>query len=107
MAETFHRLMNEREWSRYVVDLAAWSRWIHYHTHDSRHSPPGFPDLVLIRPPELVFAELKSERGKLTASQTYWLDALTKCGCEAYVWRPTDETQVRERLVRRHDTTTT
>lgn len=49
---------------------------------------PGFPDLVLVRPPRLVFAELKAERGRLTAEQEHWLDVLRQAGAEVYVWKP-------------------
>jgi hypothetical protein len=93
--------MSEREWSHYVVNLAGYGNWIHYHTYDSRRSNPGFPDLVLVRPPELIVAELKAERGKLSDAQKYWLEALEQCGVEVYVWRPTDELEVRNRLRRK------
>jgi hypothetical protein len=35
-----------------------------YHTHDSRRSAPGFPDLVLCNGQRLLFVELKSRTGK-------------------------------------------
>jgi hypothetical protein len=49
----------------------------------------GFPDLVLARPPRVIFAELKTAKGKLGPEQENWLAALTACpGVEVYVWRP-------------------
>lgn len=49
----------------------------------------GFPDLVLAHPTRgLVFAELKTARGRLSPHQTAWLSVLTRAGVEAYVWRP-------------------
>jgi hypothetical protein len=37
-----------------VVGVAQLYGWAHYHTHDSRRSDEGWPDLVLCRPPRLV-----------------------------------------------------
>jgi hypothetical protein len=57
----------------------------------SIHSPAGFPDLVLCRPPRLVVAELKTATGKATLAQQEWLAALGACtGVEAALWRPAD-----------------
>jgi hypothetical protein len=74
-----------------VRELATWTGWMIYHTHNSIHSPAGFPDLVLARTPRLIFAELKTERGRPSEKQTYWLDELRGvAGVETYVWRPAD-----------------
>jgi len=81
--------MTERDWMAKVIEAARWMGWLVYHTHDSRRSEAGFPDLVLVRD-RVVYAELKSERGRLTPQQREWLDALGATGAEAYVWRPTD-----------------
>jgi len=48
----------------------------------------GFPDLVLVRE-RVVWAELKSDRGKVSAEQQEWINALCRAGQEVYVWRPT------------------
>ena len=47
----------------------------------------GWPDLTLIRGDRLIFAELKSRRGRLTDDQRVWLDVLSAVG-ETYIWRP-------------------
>lgn len=50
---------------------------LRYHTHDSRRSEPGFPDLTLVRPRDrLVFLELKIGRKQPTARQREWLSGL-------------------------------
>ena len=64
--------------------------WSCYWTWRSDHSPSGFPDLVLCRPPRLVIAELKKEGKELTVKQAEWLDRLMACGIECHVWRPID-----------------
>lgn len=72
-----------------------------YHTYDSRRSPPGFPDLVLVRPPRVIFAELKVGRGVLTPYQRVWRDALLRCpGVEYFCWYPRDLLEI-ERVLRR------
>lgn len=73
--------------------------WATYHVHDSRHSEAGFPDLVLVKRPRVIFAELKSDRGKLTEAQRAWIDELRACGQEAYVFRPRDWKTI-ERVLR-------
>lgn len=50
----------------------------------------GFPDLVLARPGRLIFAELKSERGRVSDEQNAWLDALATPGVVRAVWFPRD-----------------
>jgi len=82
----------EKEWRQQVVLWAKRAGWRVYWTWTSLHSPPGFPDLVLCRPPRLLFAELKTESGRLSSAQDEWLWDLGQCDqVEAYVWRPHDE----------------
>jgi len=71
-----------------VIRYAELMGWRCYHTRDSRRSRQGFPDLVLVRRPRVVWAELKSERGHTTKEQMAWLDALDQCGQEVYIWKP-------------------
>jgi hypothetical protein len=73
-----------------VLALARLYNWRAYHTFDSRKSPPGFPDLVLVRGKRLIFAELKTQRGRLTLDQSAWLEDLRATCAEVYVWRPAD-----------------
>ena len=61
-----------------------------YHTHDSRRSEPGFPDLVIVGRRGVLIRELKRQRGTLTSAQSVWLDALEDAGVSAGVWRPAD-----------------
>lgn len=92
----------EKDWQAEVVKaakLGGW--WLQYHTYNSKRSAKGFPDLVLVRAPELVVAELKTLRGKVSAEQQEWLDNLARCGVEVYVWRPSDLGEVYARLVGR------
>jgi hypothetical protein len=103
MATTFK--LSEREFLQQVRELARLFGWLCYHTHDSRHSEPGFPDLVLVKtscgdqPGCIIFAELKSAAGRLTLAQRMWVQALEQCpGVEVHVWRPGDWDTIVERL---------
>lgn len=60
----------------------------------------GFPDLVLVRGEQLIFAELKSERGRLSDEQRAWLDALGQTAATCCVWRPSDRQRIEELLSR-------
>jgi len=73
-----------------VRKLAMLTGWVPYHTHDSRRSEAGFPDLVLVnvRQRRLLFIELKSTRGRVRAQQGIWLGILAAVGAETAVWRP-------------------
>lgn len=80
--------ISERDFQQQIIDLATLRGWLVYHTHDSRRSQPGFPDLVMARGARLIFAEIKSERGMPSDEQSRWLAALFEAQAEAYVWRP-------------------
>ena len=72
-----------------VIKLAKLCGWRPYHTHDSRRSAAGFPDLILIRDAELIAAELKVAANTSSPEQLYWLEAFAGVpGCVALVWRP-------------------
>ena len=81
-----------------VTDLCRWLRLRWYHTHDSRRSNAGFPDLVIVGPGEVIYAELKSERGRLSSAQAEWIEALNAAGTKAYVWRPSDMREISQIL---------
>ena len=88
------REVTEKAFQSRVVELARLYGWRVAHFHDSRRQvkpgvfvgdkdAAGFPDLVLVRPPD------------------EWLSLLVACGVEARVVRPSDWDWVRARLVGR------
>jgi hypothetical protein len=104
---------SEREFQREVVQRAKSLGWYIFHALPgqgrNKHltlfiGKRGFPDLVLCRPPRLLFVELKTETGKLSADQQEWLDALSACGVEVHVWRPSDLERITEILSDGSDT---
>jgi len=89
----------EKAWSQTVYDVARLLGWRAYRVLNSRGSTPGVPDLMLLRGHRLVFAELKTERGKPTTAQREWLAELGAVdGVESYLWRPSDWDDVTEVL---------
>lgn len=90
--------MTEAALLAHVRSLAVDLRLSIYHTHDSRRSEPGFPDLVIVGPGGVLWRELKTERGRLTVPQKAWLARLRAAGQDAEVWRPT--ALVYERVLR-------
>lgn len=100
--------MKEKDFQQQIVDLAHATNWLCYHTHDSRRSEPGFPDLVLVHAERAVtlFRELKlhpdtQKRGRPTPEQTQWLSALTEAGNDAKLWRPGDWDEIERTLTGR------
>lgn len=121
--------ITEAAWQKVVLDYAALTGWRRAHFRAARtergYRTPveadgaGFPDLVLVRQPELLFVELKAERGRLSPDQSAWLADLQACAdsaapwlrredsphggnprLEVYVWRPSDWPEVERRLRR-------
>jgi hypothetical protein len=59
---------------------------------------PGWPDLVLLKGNRLIFAELKSEKGKVTPNQRGVLGMLSATGHQVFLWRPSDWDRIVEVL---------
>lgn len=107
------RPLSEDAFLEAVVNLAHMYGWICAHHSKSARKvgerwvsnikgDKGSPDLVLVRPPRVIFAELKlgsrarNAKGHLaggsyglTPEQKIWLDALRECpGVQVFVWTP-------------------
>lgn len=80
--------VSEKEFQDTVTDALSLFGWLWYHTHDSRRSNKGFPDVVAVRGQRVLFIELKREDGRVTVEQKDWLLKLRDAGREAFVLRP-------------------
>ena len=88
-AEVRLEVITEKDFLAQIREAANLLGWAVYHTHDSRRSPEGFPDLVLLKGRRCVIAEVKTHKGKLTPSQREWLARWQQVpGVEVYRWRP-------------------
>ena len=95
-------LITERELQATIIEIfEAVGRQV-FHVGDSRKEvrngdtytlvgdaqTAGYPDLTIAGGGEVIWAELKSSRGKLEPEQVEWLDALPPH--RAYIWQPRD-----------------
>lgn len=83
-----YQVMTENELDRAIRRLCKDLNLRLYHTHDSRRSPAGFPDLVIVGPYGVLYIELKSMTGKLRPEQAEWRDDLIAAGQSWHLWRP-------------------
>ena len=93
--------ITEKQLREQIRDLCKLTGWKFYFTWTSIHSPRGMPDLILCRPPRLIFAELKREKGKLSPYQEEWISVLGEVGdkdIQVFVWRPNDIEKIAEIL---------
>lgn len=93
-------MITEKQLQRQVIDFAKLMGWKHYFTWRSIHSPAGFPDLVLVRPPRILFIELKAGKNKLSPEQKEWLELLRACGLPAFCFYPEDWDEIQRLLSR-------
>ena len=100
--------MTEKEFQDKVTHLAKMHGWAVHHVSPHmvrpgvfRSDTPGWPDLTLVRrtgdTTEIIFAELKTDTGRVDDKQKYWLDQLSG-GYECYVWRPMNFITIVHRL---------
>ena len=102
--------MTESEFQGAVIDLAHLSGWrvAHFRAARTAHGwrtptsadAAGFPDLVLVHAErrQVLYRELKSERGRLTFEQAEWRRTLTAAGQDWALWRPSDWSSIVARL---------
>ena len=108
--------VSEKLFQEQVLRLAQINGWKRFHPMAVRDynggyrtalaGDKGFPDLVLARATTtqrvggLIFAELKSETGRLAIEQIEWSEHLAPWA-EWYLWRPRDLDAIAERLSRK------
>jgi len=98
-------VMTEETFQASVIQVAKDTGWMLFHDYDSRRSAAGFPDLVMTRDGRTIFAELKSQKGRIRTEQKQWMAELEKTqGVEVYLWRPSDMDDVVDTLMRRTTT---
>ena len=106
--------MKESTFQSSVIMLAKLHGWLVMHTRAVEIRPgvwktplqghAGYPDLTLVHSFRgIIFAELKSDIGRISSTQKAWHDKIREAGGEIYVWRPKDLDQISTRLARKPD----
>lgn len=100
------RLISENELQGFVMQTAKTGGWVATHFRAARSAQgyrtplqgdAGFPDTVLVHGGlrRCIFAELKSEKGRLSPGQKQWIETLRMVpDVETYVWRPSDMQEI-------------
>lgn len=82
-------LVTEESLLHTVLDGLKRLGWLTYHTRYSIRSAPGFPDIVAVKPPWVLFIELKTTKGKVSPKQVEWLSVLRQTNrSAAFLLRP-------------------
>ncbi len=91
----------EEDYQAQIVALAKAEGWRVYSTWNSKHSPAGWPDLVLLRGQYMLCLEIKSAKGRVTDDQRECLAALRQVRhVEVAVVRPEHWEQIAETLTK-------
>ena len=102
--------VSERMFQDQVMQLAATCGWDCHHIRPAKYGATwktdglaGMPDLILIgkRGQGIMWAELKTDKGKLTEVQEARIVQLISNGEEVHIWRPRDLEKIKERLSKR------
>ena len=106
------RIVSEKDFQGAVITLARYNGWKVMHPYSSFRTTPGFPDLTMVRDGRLIFAELKTNTGRLSPAQKEWGQLLRKVALETtnnltepgvvkyFLWRPSDWDEIERMLSR-------
>lgn len=81
--------MPEQQLQQLVSDLCGWLGLLHFHVYYAKHMRAGWPDSVIVGR-RVIYRELKSEYGKLSADQCIVGERLKAAGADWGVWKPSD-----------------
>jgi hypothetical protein len=104
--------ISEKIFQDQVIKVARMQQWLVFHASPSSPRPEvwktdgnGFPDLVLVSTSVpsrgVIFCELKTVDGKLSAQQQKYARCLMNAGIEYHLWRPSDIHRIADRLGRK------
>jgi hypothetical protein len=96
----YFEAQTEADYQKKITDYCDLHGLKWHHETDSRKSKKGWPDLVIAGHKDVIFVEVKKEKGTVTLDQKEWLEKLKSAGATTYIWRPSDWV-VAERILKR------
>lgn len=101
---------NERQFMDNIIRFAHLRGWRLVHQRPARLADgswrtaicghAGYPDITMVRDGVLIFAELKTDKGKLSGEQKDWIRDLERVqGIIVRVWRPSDWPEIEKLLM--------
>jgi hypothetical protein len=82
--------MTEAEFEKHVGQIAADHGVWRHHNPDSRAVAAGLPDDLFVGSGGALWAELKTEAGRLSPAQAMLMALLRAAGHRVVIWRPSD-----------------
>lgn len=89
-ADTYRACLSEEDFQHTIVLALEALGYRTYHTHDSRRSDPGYPDITAVGCGRLLHIEVKVGRNRPSQEQLAWLHDLADNGFESYLVYPKD-----------------
>jgi hypothetical protein len=85
-----------------IVELAKLNNWLVDATPTWRPTATtaGVPDLRLVGRGQMIWAEVKREKGRLSRAQEIWCWELSRAGATWRIWRPSDWPEIKRTLCR-------
>ena len=85
----------EADWMGAVGGLLDYHGWRWYHPEPKKRSrsrwtvntAAGIPDLICVKPPRVVWLEVKTESGRIRPEQVEWIEELRQSGQEVHIIR--------------------
>lgn len=99
-AAAYRARQTEAEFQSLVVEMAEMLGWLVVHIRNTVANPDALPDLLMWRGDDYLLAELKTERGAVTAKQQQWHENAAYRGVTVHVWRPSDWPEIEAALSR-------
>lgn len=94
----------EDQFERWVLSVARLHGWHGHHTRRSFgvvmgvfiEDAYGLPDWLFSNGRRTIWRELKTELGRISRYQRWWIERLVASGQDAKVWRPRDRQEILE-----------
>jgi hypothetical protein len=98
-AQSTAKMESERDFQNVLereMRLQGWNVYSIMRSDLAKATLAGYPDITAWRDDRLIFAELKTDKGRLSTAQEEVLASLENLpSAEVYVWRPRDFDQIR------------